>query len=93
MKKPKFPFAVGQMVTVYKNGKDSDKAVIDGIETRGIGVYMKTTSQGFEPGAVVYYVLENAENPLENGWRHSITNLTGQHTIEKNLLFSFAPRR
>ncbi len=93
MKKPKFPFAVGQMVTVYKNGKDSDKAVISGIETRGIGVYMKTTSQGYEPGAVVYYVLENGKDLQENGWRHSITNLAGQHAIEENLLFSFAPRR
>lgn len=92
MKKPEFPFLVGQMITVYKKGKDCDKVIIEAIERKGTETYMKTRSQGHDTGAVVYYVLEAGKDPRKNNWYHSKASLTGQYTTNKNLRFSFAPR-
>lgn len=71
-KKPVFPFSRGMVVNVYTDERKRDEASVEKIGTTKDGLtYMKTVSQRYDHGLIVFYVLLPGKSPSGNGWRES----------------------
>lgn len=94
-KKSVFPFLRGMIINVYTNERKRDEATVEeiGITQDGL-TFMKTRSQRFDPGLIVFYVLLNGENPSGNGWRESLWILKDSRIFVTNEpAYWFAPLR
>ncbi len=90
-----FPFSRGMMINVYTDERKRDEASIEkiGITQDGL-TCMKTVSQRFDPGLIVYYVLLAGESPSGNGWRESQWILKdSKNFVTNEPAYWFAPLR